>query len=345
MDGDRVVYHFARRGDNSTIEEIYLPTRRRTTLRTGRKGAQLLNPSELGGTLLYISSSSERQRVRIGPRRARSGDQDRRLLAMHPDRAPRCRPRARPRAPRGRLSGRQGAEVPRARARGRTVTLWSTALAPDRRLRQPAAPRRGGDDEHDPAPRALRAGAPRCPPRRRSPTCGARPPASPASRTARRSSARARSTSGSARGSCSRRRACSASARSSSAAPTTPSRRSRRPAPLRGVCAASSGNHAQALALAAEAVRDARDDPHAARRARRQARRDRGLRRRGHRLRSLRRRPRRAAGAARRRPRADARPRPTTSRASSPAPGRRRSSCSRTAASSTCSSCRSAAAG
>ena len=130
IDGDRVVYHYAQRADNSAIEEIYLPTRRRTRLRTGRDGAQLLNPSEQGGSLLYIRSSAERQLVLIGPRRARRGASDRTLLRMH----------AVTRRDAIREPGRQrhGAGYPRGKAprlperapEGVTVTLWSTALAP-----------------------------------------------------------------------------------------------------------------------------------------------------------------------------------------------------------------------
>jgi hypothetical protein len=130
LDGDRVVYHRALRSDNSTIEEIYLPTRRRTTLRIGRNGAQLLNPSELGGTLLYVNASSERQRVRIGPRRARSGDRDHTLYSTYPT----------VRRDAGHEPGheRHGAgypggkppKLPERAPKGVSVTLWSTALAP-----------------------------------------------------------------------------------------------------------------------------------------------------------------------------------------------------------------------
>jgi hypothetical protein len=130
VDGDRVVYHHAQREDNSAIEEIYLPTRRRTRLRSGRHGIQLLNPSLLGGTLLYISSSSERQLVRIGPRRARSGDRDRSLFRMHAV--------TRRDAVHEPHRERHGAGYPRGKApklperapEGVAVTLWSTALAP-----------------------------------------------------------------------------------------------------------------------------------------------------------------------------------------------------------------------
>ena len=130
VDGDRAVYHYALRRDNSAIEEIYLPTRRRTRLRTGRQGAQLLNPSELGGTLLYINSSSERQLVRIGARRARSGDQDRTLFAMHPvSRRDAGHERGRERHGAG-YPGGKAPKFPERAPEGVTVTLWSTALAP-----------------------------------------------------------------------------------------------------------------------------------------------------------------------------------------------------------------------
>ncbi len=130
LDGDRVVYHRALRRDRSTIEEIYLPTRRRTTLRSGRDGAQLLNPSALGGTLLYVTSSAERQRVRVGPRRLRAGDRDRTLYSTYPT--------IRRDAGRERGHERHGAGYPRGKApklperapEGVQLTLWSTALAP-----------------------------------------------------------------------------------------------------------------------------------------------------------------------------------------------------------------------
>ena len=127
--GDRVVFHVAQRRQ-SRIEEIYLPTRRRTTLRIGRSGAQLLNPSEEGGELLYVSSSAERQLVLAGPRRLRRGTGDRRLLRMHPvvrrDAGyERGRKRHREGYPRGRAPRLAERAPP-----GVTVTLWSTALAP-----------------------------------------------------------------------------------------------------------------------------------------------------------------------------------------------------------------------
>ena len=130
FDGDRVVYHLAPSVGDSAIEEIHLPTRRRTRLRAGRDGAQLLNPSALSGTLLYVSSTSERQLVRIGPRRDRTGRRDRTLFRMHPvTRRDAIRERGRQRHAAGYPRGRAPALPQRAPA-GVTVTLWSTALAP-----------------------------------------------------------------------------------------------------------------------------------------------------------------------------------------------------------------------
>lgn len=130
LDGDRLTFHLGQR-EVSRIEEIYLPTRRRTTLRTGREGAQLLNPSEQGGQLLYVRSSAERQQVLIGPRRARTGARDRALLTTHAT----IRRDAGHEPNRKRHNeGYHGGRTPRAPERapaGVTVTLWSTALAPD----------------------------------------------------------------------------------------------------------------------------------------------------------------------------------------------------------------------
>lgn len=142
LDGDRVVFHVGQRA-GSRIEEIYLPARRRTTLRRGRDGAQLLNPSKQGDRLLYVRSSAERQQVLLGPRRARASDRDRPLLTTY----------ATIRRDAGREPGRElhhegypGGRAPRQPERapeGVTVTLWTTALAPDAayvsRIRQTAA--------------------------------------------------------------------------------------------------------------------------------------------------------------------------------------------------------------
>jgi hypothetical protein len=128
LEGDRVVFHIAQRSA-SRIEEIYLPTRRRTSLRRG-SGAQLLNPSVEGGELLYIRSSAERQEVLIGPRRARDGSRDDGLLTMHPTRRRDTgRERGRERHGEGYPRGRPP-KLPARAPVGVAVTLWSTALAP-----------------------------------------------------------------------------------------------------------------------------------------------------------------------------------------------------------------------
>lgn len=129
IDGDRLVFHVAERRQ-SRIEEIYLPSRRRTTLRIGRNGAQLLNPSEQGGQLLYVRSSAERQQVLLGPRRARRG-RDRTLLRMHPVvRRDAGYERGRKRHTEG-YPKRRAPRLPERAPAGATVTLWTTALAPD----------------------------------------------------------------------------------------------------------------------------------------------------------------------------------------------------------------------
>lgn len=130
IEGDRVVFHVARRS-SSRIEEVYLPTGLRTVLRAGGRGVELLNPSEQGGELLFIRSSSEQQRVRIGPRRVRDGSRDRTLLAMHPPvRRDAGHEPGRHRHGAGYPHGRAPALAQRAPP-GTSSTLWSTALAPD----------------------------------------------------------------------------------------------------------------------------------------------------------------------------------------------------------------------
>ncbi len=129
IDGDRVVYHFALRAGSSRIEDIHLPTRRRTRLRTGRDGAQLLNPSAQGGSLLYVRSTFQRQELVIGPRRERR-TVDRRLFSMHPVvRRDAARERGRARHGAGYPGGR-APTLPERAPQGVTVTLWSTALSP-----------------------------------------------------------------------------------------------------------------------------------------------------------------------------------------------------------------------
>jgi len=125
LDGDRVVYHLARRA-YSRIEEIFLPTRARRVLRRARNGALLLNPSTSSGALAYVSSSLDRQELLVGARRG--GRRDRRLFAMHPTvrRDPGHEPgRRRHRAG---YPNRRPRRLPRRAPLRIEVTLWSTAL-------------------------------------------------------------------------------------------------------------------------------------------------------------------------------------------------------------------------
>jgi hypothetical protein len=130
LDGDLLTYHLARPG-GSTIEEIFVPTGRRTTLRRAPEGSLLLNPSELGGQLLYVRSTPLRQELLLGPRRARRGGDDRRLYGTYAT--------VRRDAGHEPGRGRHGAGYPKGRSprlpdrapEGVEVTLWTTALAAD----------------------------------------------------------------------------------------------------------------------------------------------------------------------------------------------------------------------
>jgi hypothetical protein len=126
LDSDRVVYDVARR-DGSAIEEVLLPTGRRTVLRHGRRGELLLNPSLRNGRLLYVSSSMLRQQLLFGPRVGRVAG-DRRVFAMHPT----ARRDAGHEPGRGRhgagYPGHRPPPLPKRAPAGIEVVLWSTAL-------------------------------------------------------------------------------------------------------------------------------------------------------------------------------------------------------------------------
>jgi hypothetical protein len=127
LDGDLLTYHVARPG-GSTIEEIFMPSRRRTVLRRARAGELLLNPSELGGQLLYVRSSPQGQDLLLGPRRGR----DRRLYGTYPTaRRDAGHEPGHHRHRAGYPNGRPPPLPPRA-PEGVAVTLWTTALAADR---------------------------------------------------------------------------------------------------------------------------------------------------------------------------------------------------------------------
>jgi hypothetical protein len=65
LDGDRVVFHVARRS-GSAIVEVDLSTRARRTLRRSALEA-LTNPSLLGGSLLYVRATNTAQLLELGP--------------------------------------------------------------------------------------------------------------------------------------------------------------------------------------------------------------------------------------------------------------------------------------
>jgi hypothetical protein len=122
---DRLLFHLAGR-DSSRIDEIVLPTAARRTLRRQVR-ALLLNPSALGGRLLYVRSTHTRQQLRYGRLEPRHPAKDRALFGTVP-------------------TGRRDAghepgdshkahghpkQLPPRPKRGVHVTLWSTALAAD----------------------------------------------------------------------------------------------------------------------------------------------------------------------------------------------------------------------
>ena len=123
VDGDRAVLHLATRRASKIIE-IFLPTGKGFVLRRVTGGPLLLNPSELDGKLLYVRSSLEGQTVLLGPRRSRSGKNDKRLYRTQPSirRDSGVEGRRAPHGPGYAPRGRQGVRT----------TLWTTALAADR---------------------------------------------------------------------------------------------------------------------------------------------------------------------------------------------------------------------
>jgi hypothetical protein len=130
LDGDRLVYHVATRAA-SRLEEVYVPSGGVFVLRRAGEGELLLNPSELGGRLLFVSSSPAGQEVLLGPRRGRRGTADERLYATYPT-ARRDAVHEPGRSRHG--AGYPGGRAPRLPARapeGVELTLWTTALAPD----------------------------------------------------------------------------------------------------------------------------------------------------------------------------------------------------------------------
>ena len=83
LDGDRLVFHQAGRFA-SKLFEVNLATGARTTLRSTRRGV-MLNPSLSGERLLYVHSSFERQKLKLGTRTAKlDGEKDKVVFSMVP---------------------------------------------------------------------------------------------------------------------------------------------------------------------------------------------------------------------------------------------------------------------
>lgn len=118
LDGARLVYHQATR-EGSKLHALDLATGVRTVLASARR-ALLLNPTTLGGALLYVRSTRSRQELRL-----RTGATERVLYSLEPTarrdigREPGKRPHRR--------RGRVPRQPPRPLA-GVTETLWTTAL-------------------------------------------------------------------------------------------------------------------------------------------------------------------------------------------------------------------------
>ena len=128
LDGDRAVLHVAT-PRTSQIKEITLPARRVRVLRREKGGPLLLNPSGLGGKLLYIRSSLRGQKVLLGPRRGGSPRADKLLyVARPPIRRDSGHERGRGRHGQGYPGGRPPRLAPRS-PEGVRITLWTTALA------------------------------------------------------------------------------------------------------------------------------------------------------------------------------------------------------------------------
>jgi hypothetical protein len=83
LDGDRLVFHQVGRVA-SKIVEINLATGKRETLRSTRRGV-MLNPSLSGERLIYVHSTFERQKLKLGTRGGKqNGEKDKVPFSMVP---------------------------------------------------------------------------------------------------------------------------------------------------------------------------------------------------------------------------------------------------------------------
>jgi hypothetical protein len=134
LEGNLIAFHVAGRS-GGRIVVADLATGRRRTVRRERR-TQLLNPSLLGGALLYVRARYTRQELRIGPLTRRAPRRDRTLYSTVPTGR-----RDAGHEPGGahHRHGHPRTLWPRPRE-GVAATLWTTALAADAayltRLRQ-----------------------------------------------------------------------------------------------------------------------------------------------------------------------------------------------------------------
>jgi hypothetical protein len=136
LDGDRLAFHAAgRSGGRILLAE--LGRGRTVTVRRERR-ALLLNPSLLGGQLLYVRAVYSRQELRVGPASRRTPRRDRRIWSTVPTGR---RDAGHEPGDRHQRHGHPHKLWRRPRP-GVSATLWTTALAEDAayvtRLRQAA---------------------------------------------------------------------------------------------------------------------------------------------------------------------------------------------------------------
>jgi len=125
LDGNLLAYHVAGRSGGRIVLHDLFTGRVRTARRERR--AQLLNPSLLGGRLLYVRARYSRQDVLLGPLGRRAPRRDKRLWSALPTGR---RDAGHEPGRRHRRHGHPHRLWRRPRA-GLSATLWTTALASD----------------------------------------------------------------------------------------------------------------------------------------------------------------------------------------------------------------------
>jgi hypothetical protein len=122
--GDTLVFHVAT-ANGSRIDAVDLLTGQRRIVRSERR-ALLTNPAALGGELVYVRSTYQRQQLRLGPLARRAVRRDRSLYSTVPT------GRRDSNHEKGKHRHREGPSSPQPlwpRPKpGVETTLWSTAL-------------------------------------------------------------------------------------------------------------------------------------------------------------------------------------------------------------------------